>query len=184
VESNHSSNCKAKIKPKCKGKISENGCSKVELGTAVKFELKVTLKSCSKETFIISPIGLNQEMLVEIEPLCECPCAAIVGNVPQLECGSPECNYEGHLICGICQCCGNTYGNKCQCQNGSLENQRDPDFNCRPTLNNGTISRSGPLCYGRGDCVCDQCVCDEQREGVEVTGQFCQTVSVCGHQPH
>jgi hypothetical protein len=27
------------------------------------------------ETFTVSPIGLNEQMVVEVEPLCQCPCS-------------------------------------------------------------------------------------------------------------
>ncbi len=48
----------------------------------------------------------------------------------------------------------------------------DPDKTCRQ---NGT-AEGAPVCSGRGECVCGVCVCDQQREGVLLTGQFCETV--------
>jgi hypothetical protein len=50
----------------------------------------------------------------------------------------------------------------------------DPDKTCRP---NGT-AEGVSICSGRGKCDCGSCLCDPQREGVILTGQFCETVSI------
>ena len=50
-------------------------CLNVKLGTSVKFTLHATLKSCKAETFVVTPVGIKDQMVVEVEPLCECPCA-------------------------------------------------------------------------------------------------------------
>ena len=34
------------------------------------------IQDCVAETFGVSPIGLNEQMMVEIEPICECPCSS------------------------------------------------------------------------------------------------------------
>ena len=50
-------------------------CLNVKLGTSVKFTLHAKLKSCRPETFVVTPVGIKDKMVVEVEPLCECPCA-------------------------------------------------------------------------------------------------------------
>ena len=50
-------------------------CLNVKLGTSVKFTLHAKLKSCRPETFVVTPVGIKDQMVVEVEPLCECPCA-------------------------------------------------------------------------------------------------------------
>ena len=176
VKASNSKNCKVEIKPKCLqgGSNSEPCSSNVELGTSIHMQMKVTLKSCRSETFTVYPVGIDEEMLVEIDPLCTCDCA---DQIAQEEiCQSPECNFAGHLVCGVCQCCGNAFGTNCQCADGTPEQQEDPDFSCRPTVTNGTSSRFGPVCFGRGECDCGTCICDTPRLGVNITGKFCQTV--------
>ena len=47
----------------------------MKLGKSVKFTLHATLKSCRPETFVVTPVGINDQMVVDVEPMCECPCA-------------------------------------------------------------------------------------------------------------
>jgi len=153
-----------------------NGCNHVELGTPVQFEMEVTLKTCTSETFTVHPVGIQEEMIIEIEPICNCPCSV---DIPEKDaCGSPDCNFAGHSICGVCHCCGTAFGTKCQCPYGTLEDQQDPEFKCRPTFKNGTITREGPVCSDRGRCECGECLCNDPRPGVSITGKFCQTVRI------
>ena len=92
---------------------AENGCSNVELGTPIQMDMTIKLKSCKPEIFTVSPEGINEEMVIEIEPLCECDCA--VNTITQEDkCDFSECNNSGHLICGVCQCCGDSYGENCR----------------------------------------------------------------------
>lgn len=46
-------------------------------------------QDCVSETFAVSPIGLNAHMMVEIEPICDCPC-------------SKEEEIEDSLRCQVC----------------------------------------------------------------------------------
>jgi len=36
----------------------------------------IQIQDCVAETFGVSPVGLNEQMMVEIEPICECPCSS------------------------------------------------------------------------------------------------------------
>ena len=168
-------NCHVKIMPKCSDK-TENGCNNVELGTVVNIDLKIKLKSCQSERFSVYPVGINEDVVIDIEPICECDCA-IQSENPEESCGSPECNGHGHLVCGECQCCDSYFGTDCGCPGGSDQDQDDPNFSCRPTITNGTVSRLGPVCFGRGICECGQCICDTPWPGVNITGKYCNTVS-------
>ena len=68
-----SENCHVKINPNCQSK-SGNACLNVELGNPVEFEMEVTLKSCKEEIIKVKPVGMNEELTIEVEPLCTCPC--------------------------------------------------------------------------------------------------------------
>ena len=74
-------------------------------------DMKIKLKSCKPEIFTVSPEGISEEMVIEIEPLCECDCA--IESISN-KCGSPECSESGHLVCGVCHCCGDSYGPDCR----------------------------------------------------------------------
>ena len=67
-------NCHVKINPICQSK-SGNACLNVELGNPVEFEMEVTLKSCKEEIIKVKPVGMNEELIIEVEPLCTCPCS-------------------------------------------------------------------------------------------------------------
>ena len=159
--------CDISIVPKCP---QNSDCNDVELGTEVEFQLKVTLNKCLPETFQVSPVGINEKLTVDIEPLCECDCA---DNENVDKCGSPECNSNGTLVCGTCQCCGDYYGPKCECANGTVEDQVDPFAKCRPIIKTENSTRLGPVCMGYGECHCGKCICDQRPEG-NYTGEFCQ----------
>ena len=85
-------------------------------------DMTIKLKSCKPEIFTVSPEGINEEMVIEIEPLCECDCAVNIVNTVNTvntitqedKCDFSECNNSGHLICGVCQCCGDSYGENCR----------------------------------------------------------------------
>ena len=72
----------------------ENGCLDVELGTPVEFEMTVKLKECEADVFEVSPIGLNEAIAVEVEPLCDCPCSR---DEPEVTCNNPICNSRSVL---------------------------------------------------------------------------------------
>lgn len=178
MKSTHNNqNCQVMFKPKCSqnGAEEANGCNKVELGTPIQIDVQIRLKSCTKEVFSVYPVGINEEVLIEIDPICQCDCSL---EKPDPVCGSAECNGHGHLVCGECQCCDTYFGPKCACENGSIEEQDDPDAKCRPVIKTETATRYGPVCFGRGSCDCGQCICDTPWPGVNITGQYCQTVRI------
>jgi len=52
-------------------------------------ELIILYQDCVSETFAVSPIGLNEQMVVEVEPVCDCPCAG-------------DDQIEEDLLCQVC----------------------------------------------------------------------------------
>jgi len=163
--------CKTRITSECGG----SRCRNVELNTAVNFTLEVTPTDCRRERLVVSPVGLKDELVIDVEPICECPCKTKDDNrVPEEErCQMGFCSGHGHLICGECSCCGSHFGPKCQCGRALQGvDPSDPDANCRP----GNASSSTPLCGGRGECVCGKCECKSPRPGVIISGQYCGEV--------
>ena len=189
VNVNSSSNCPAKLIPECKQQEAdgEEGkklpttaeCKNVELGTPVEFTLEVKPKTCSPETVWVQPVGMVDRLLVEVEPVCECPCRRTDDDLtPEEErCQSERCNGHGHLVCGECKCCGDYYGPGCECLRSAAAAEEeqfdpDPDAACRPA----NASLWTPPCSGRGECVCGKCQCVHIREGLVISGKFCEKV--------
>ena len=96
-------------------------CRDIPLGTSVEFTAHITLKSCSQENQVvtISPVGMEDKFVVEVEPVCDC-----------------DCNYQGNTICGECQCFDRPeqgdkfFGPHCECS-GNHTNPLNPESTCR-----------------------------------------------------
>eukprot|EP00063_Salmo_salar_P027806 XP_014002641.1 PREDICTED: integrin beta-7-like isoform X2 [Salmo salar] len=137
-------------------------CSDVRINQQVNFTVTVTSSSClsKTESFIIKVQGINEELRVTVETLCDCDCQ-------DSEEQSSQCHGNGTFHCGICSCDSGHTGQRCEC-----ETQPDKDTSlavealCSPAQTNSTGT---PLCSGRGSCVCGQCICWGQHRG-----QHCQ----------
>ncbi|KFM81349.1 Integrin beta-PS, partial [Stegodyphus mimosarum] len=95
----------------------------------------------------ISPVGLSEYVLLDIDLLCECDCEKLENE----EVLSSECSNSGTYECGICSCEPNYFGRKCECQGDDIVKE-DKLASCKKEEN-------GTLCSGRGDCVCGVCDC-------------------------
>merc|ERR1719471_1879730 len=167
VSIRYTSNCNKKNSKRRKK------CNNIPLGTAVEFTANITLKKCEKQTVKISPVGIEDTLVIDIEPICDCECAT--EGSEGFDFTSEFCDFHGNLVCGHCQCfdkpdTGDRYfGDKCQCS-GNHTNPDDPESTCR--------AESGDaLCNGRGSCECGRCVCD-QPDDMEIYGEFCQCDNV------
>ncbi|XP_029574417.1 integrin beta-7 isoform X2 [Salmo trutta] len=137
-------------------------CRDVRINQQVNFTVTVTSSSClsKTESFIIKVQGINEELRVTVETLCDCDCQ-------DSEEQSSQCHGNGTFHCGICSCDSGHTGQRCEC-----ETQPDKDTSlavealCSPAQTNSTGT---PLCSGRGSCVCGQCICWGQHRG-----QHCQ----------
>ncbi|TRY74801.1 hypothetical protein TCAL_07115 [Tigriopus californicus] len=173
---NSSTSCPSRITSECEG----NGpkCENVQLGMAKNFELHFRLTECQSETFAVSPVSLNDKMIVEVEPFCECPCDTSEGVANEEEATleqSQDCNYHGRLSCGECLCSNDFFGPKCECS-------KNPNTNLTINMDDIFATCIKPnisfpfLCSGRGSCDCGVCKCDSPKEGVIISGLFCDNV--------
>ena len=111
-------------------------CRNIPLGTPVEFTAHITLKECSveKEVIAISGVGMEDKLVVEVEPICDCGCNMEGGE--GYEAGSEYCNYQGDTVCGECRCAQNTeqggsfWGNNCQCE-ANHTSHGNPESSCR-----------------------------------------------------
>lgn len=137
-------------------------CSGLKIGDTVSFSLEAQLRSCPKEksrTFKVKPVGFKDSLEVTLDFACDCECEA--GAQPD----SALCSQgNGTFECGVCQCHPGRLGPHCEC---SVEDYSpSDDANCIP-------KSGGPLCSGRGDCLCGQCNCHANDFG-QVWGRYCE----------
>ncbi|CAN7942404.1 unnamed protein product, partial [Ixodes pacificus] len=116
---NYSSNCLSGTGAKNKQKT--NACGGIRVGDEVEFQVSVELVNCpadaSSHVFRISPVGVNEYVEVQVEPICSCDCEA-----PQrTETNSSRCNGRGSSACGVCSCDPNFYGKQCECLDTELQ---------------------------------------------------------------
>ncbi|KAG0430711.1 hypothetical protein HPB47_022449, partial [Ixodes persulcatus] len=131
----------------------------------VEFQVSVELVNCpadaSSHVFRISPVGVNEYVEIQVEPICSCDCEA-----PQrTETNSSRCNGRGSSACGVCSCDPKFYGKQCECL--------DTELQLHKALCQASNS-STELCSNRGECVCGECQCYNPQGGGRVFGQWCQ----------
>ncbi|XP_062844059.1 integrin beta-1-like isoform X2 [Trichomycterus rosablanca] len=155
----------------CKNGISETEekrrkCSNISIGDEVTFDISITAKGClsqgNPETIKIKPLGLNEEVVIELSFICECECQQ--GGIPS----SADCHFgNGTLECGACRCNEGRIGRVCEC---SKDDVRAEDLNANCRLGNGT-----DICSNNGDCICGDCECKKRDNPEErYDGKYCQ----------
>uniref|UniRef100_A0A8C9VJV2 Integrin beta n=1 Tax=Scleropages formosus TaxID=113540 RepID=A0A8C9VJV2_SCLFO len=107
--------------------------------------------------------GASFSLKVNVETLCACNCG-------DREEGSPSCNGNGNLECGVCSCNKGHLGQKCECQRqGARNTTLTMEALCRR-------EKDSQLCSGQGICECGTCVCRGH-----FRGNFCECDdSSCG----
>ncbi|CAL1283909.1 unnamed protein product [Larinioides sclopetarius] len=146
-----------------------NFCEGLKVGTTVDFDVKVELLECPKNMSLwshklqISPVGINEDISLEVDLLCECDCEK-----PEFEeLLSPDCSNAGTYACGICNCETNFFGRKCECQGDDVVKEDQLSL-CKKDENS-------TLCSGRGDCVCGVCDCYAGPSNeLKIYGEYCE----------
>lgn len=172
MKDNATGNVKITYYSKCLGNQVEktNICKGLKVGTNVTFEAKIEVTSCPKDrkdwkqTFRISPVGLNEALIVHLEMICECDCEKPENEEPF----SSKCNDgNGTYECGICSCYNNRFGRKCECDSKDSSHSKN-DTGCR-------YMNEDQLCSGRGSCQCGVCECFTRPNPYEkVEGKYCE----------
>jgi len=150
-----------------------NKCNGLRVGSQVKFTAKIEVVSCPedprewRQIFEISPVGINESVLVDLEMMCQCDCEK-PGNEGYIE-NALQCSSHGTYMCGICQCAPDYFGRKCECDSENVSFHGDLEAGCRP--DNTTTT----LCNNRGDCMCGKCECYPRPNPNEVvSGEYCE----------
>jgi len=154
-----------KLKAKCgdtKPWENKEGCTKVELGEEVQFDVSLEATECSKRLSDVKGFRIRtsfDDVYVNLKLVCNCEC----NNPSYIVQNSSMCNGRGSLNCGQCNCTGIYKGRFCQC---NATTNKD-DSLCR--LN-------GKVCSERGDCECGECVkCLPSTNPAEyIYGRYCE----------
>ena len=112
-----------------------NKCSGLKVGSKVTFTAKIEVLKCPKDPrewrqqFQISPVGINEAVLVDLEMICNCECE-VAGN-PGYEENSESCGGVGSYKCGVCECPEDYFGRRCECSATNLSFQGEWEAGCR-----------------------------------------------------
>ncbi|XP_063704151.1 integrin beta-PS-like [Culicoides brevitarsis] len=147
--------------------IETNHCDDLQVHVPVEFEAEIIATACPKnpQTVKIYPVGVDEALVLEIDPICECPCEK--PSDPTFEPNSAKCNSHGTHKCGTCDCDNGFYGRKCECS--SSDGGSSVVENCRAD-NSSLVD-----CNGRGNCICGECICHARQNPEEkITGRYCE----------
>ena len=145
--------------------VEVDSCSGLRVGTQVNFDVKIELLKCPEnpaewnQTIRIRPVGLQDELVIDLQMLCDCDCEH--SGEPM----SKMCGFSGKYQCGICLCNNESYGKNCECK----KNESNPllqEEKCKKHKNDTRV------CSGRGQCRCGTCECNQKFFDGEVKGNY------------
>ncbi|XP_013098468.2 integrin beta-nu isoform X1 [Stomoxys calcitrans] len=169
---------KIEYKTDCGGQFptlrKRNYCNDVELGKTVEFYIDVTLTDYPKDGIYTHKIridesALNEYMEIEVEIQKPCTCSEELD--VNDENGRFQCNNNGFMHCGMCQCDAAWTGTSCTCPTdptNATTTEAIENF-CRRPYDLSKPDDLGPVCSNRGTCECGHCFCFPGFEGT-----FCE----------
>ncbi|RWS27598.1 integrin beta-PS-like protein, partial [Leptotrombidium deliense] len=155
----------------CVGKKREETqtCTDLRVGTTVEYDVEIEVLRCPdkpsqwNQSFVIKPIGLRDQLVVDLQIVCECDCEKEWIE----ERNSPKCTFgNGTYECGICNCNKNRYGRECECDKKESDPAKD-ELACY----RGNDTKP---CSGRGVCRCGVCDCIQKNPDDRVYGKHCE----------
>ncbi|XP_033117933.1 integrin beta-1-like isoform X2 [Anneissia japonica] len=143
--------------------VETTECIGVAPGQTIEFSIDVYIHTCDEgiRNFTIKSVGLDDELLVNIDPICTCECQ---NNTITYSDHCSEGN--GNLTCGICNCNEESFGEYCQCDATDIDEYDDRDECVGPG--------EKMACSGRGTCICGRCVCNTKNGVSRYSGEFCE----------
>ncbi|XP_009700714.1 PREDICTED: integrin beta-5 [Cariama cristata] len=137
-------------------------CGDLKIGDTVSFLLSARTRGCPAEdtshAFTIKPAGFRDTLEVTVTYNCLCGCTGHAAPA------SDKCSGNGTYACGLCECDAGYLGARCECEEGASADMHHAM--CRE-------AEGKPLCSGRGECSCNQCLCYESEFG-NIYGPFCE----------
>ncbi|KAM4691201.1 LOW QUALITY PROTEIN: integrin beta-4 [Rhinophrynus dorsalis] len=152
-------------------KLTETGSFQVTRGEVGLFKVKVkALEQVGGQhvcklpqqdqagRILLKPSTFTDGLHIDASVICDvCPCEL------QKEINSPKCSFNGHFVCGRCECKDRWRGEFCNC---SSEDNKDTQSCVAPG--------SQEICSGRGECLCGVCQCLSDSPSHQYQGEFCQ----------
>ncbi|RWS10657.1 integrin beta-PS-like protein, partial [Dinothrombium tinctorium] len=147
-----------------------SNCTDLRVGTTVEYDVEIEVLRCPdkmsnwNQSFVIKPVALSDQLIVDLEIICECDCE----KEWMEERNSPKCsNGNGTYECGICNCNKNRYGKDCECDTTKSDAATD-ELACY----RGNDTKP---CSGRGSCRCGVCECNARNYPNErIYGKHCE----------
>ncbi|XP_034042095.1 integrin beta-5 [Thalassophryne amazonica] len=137
-------------------------CADLIIGDTVSFNVTVEARSCplrgTDQSFTIKPVGFKDRLEVAVDYQCDCGCSRTA------QTNSTICSSIGSYKCGTCHCEPGYLGARCECQEGESNSLY---------LNACREADGKQVCSGRGDCICNQCLCYQSEFG-KIYGSFCE----------
>ncbi|XP_063315202.1 integrin beta-4 isoform X2 [Pelobates fuscus] len=154
-----------------KAQLTETGSFQVTRGEEGIFQVKVKALEqvggqhvCKlppqdqKGNVLLKPSSFTDGLQIDASVICDvCPCEL------QKELDSPKCSFNGHFVCGRCECKDRWRGETCNC---SIDDNIDSKSCIAPG--------SQDICSGHGECVCGVCQCISESQHQRYEGEFCQ----------
>ncbi|XP_065188678.1 integrin beta-1-like [Sycon ciliatum] len=162
-------------------------CTNMDFGKTARYSVTVTPTHChllrSTKPLVIRILGYG-EVTVDVDGICQCACET---NRTK---NSIFCSGNGDSVCGACHCYSGF----------ASSDELNPTCDCNlldtsKCMAPGNMSRfNDDVCSGRGDCICQNCVC-RQPDNTPInepvySGQYCEcdnrhcpvsaTGAVCG----
>ena len=141
---------------------------------------RITLTKCPESGKQIRPIiinaqGLGERINVSVEPICECDCEK-EKRKSGAESSSREsqyCNSRGKVVCGVCECEAQYYGNRCECSTlDSADSTKGNNISaCVNPRQDFGADGAKIVCNNQGRCNCGQCVCNDP---ARISGKYCE----------
>ncbi|CAG9834767.1 unnamed protein product [Diabrotica balteata] len=147
--------------------VHTNKCDNIKVGDVVTFKIDIEVLKCPKnradhfQTIQIYPVGMRESLKIDLEMICECDCEK-PGNRYYKE-NAPACSSMGTYKCGICECSPGAFGKHCECISDSSSTNITVNDCTPPDVPNAL------LCSGRGQCVCNKCMCESRQNENEVS---------------
>ncbi|XP_050504277.1 integrin beta-PS isoform X2 [Diabrotica virgifera virgifera] len=153
--------------------VYTNKCNNIKVGDVVTFTIDIKVLKCPKnpadyfQTIQIYPVGLYDRLIIDLEIICECHCEK-PGN-PYYQEHAPVCSRMGTYKCGICECNPGNFGKHCECIADDIYTNITANY-CSPPNAPNELE-----CSGRGQCVCNKCVCEaRENENERIYGKYCE----------
>ncbi|EFN88858.1 Integrin beta-PS [Harpegnathos saltator] len=177
--------------------LERRECEGLRVHNNIEFEIVLKVTECPmnqedwKQTVVIKPRDLNENLIIDVEIICDCDCEKPGNSTKDLKQlfmkhptkdlkqlfmkqgyrpNATECKGKGTSVCGVCSCNPDFYGKQCECKVNEIH-----DGNAISTADCKPDNQTDEICSGHGTCKCGVCDCDRRPNPKETFyGKYCQ----------